>query len=480
MAGIYTVDIEKTIDEQEKDLFVKIFRKLAAYRDPYQSITDILGDLCDFFGFYSGFVYEADHSHVFHLIERYIHDGASSLKDEFLLSDYLSRRDIELLTGQTGEIVYINSRKNKMGSKFLEFFSAKTLIMVPVIFETQFPIAFAGLMDRRRPIRLSKREIDDADAVLSVLAGHIKTRVYQKRLEYALESMKNIVDNAGLDIYVSDFQSSEVIFANESLVSRYGGSKKVIGKHCWELFSTGKSPGESYDNCPGKNRDISGEKGGLFVWDYHDEKNDTWYHILDTPCHWVDGRLAHVVSSVDITENKKNEELIRKMAEHDTLTGLPNRRKFIQDLENNLKSARTGGWGGYLLFMDLDDFKKTNDTLGHLTGDALLRSIGNWLYAQKDTLGMPYRYGGDEFVIITADRTPKELDSIRDLLLDRFGKRWRLKEHSVKCGISIGACPYPSGEMETNEIIEQADAAMYTVKESGKHGFHLSGPPNNR
>jgi diguanylate cyclase (GGDEF)-like protein len=476
IVGIYTVDIEKTTDEQEKDLFVKIFRKLAAYRDPYQSITDILGDLCDFFGFYSGFVYEADHSQIFHLIERYIHDGASSLKDEFLLSDYLSRKDVELLTGQTGEIVYLNSRKNKMGSKFLEFFSAKTLIMVPVIFETQLPIAFVGLMDRRRPIRLSKREINDADAVLSVLAGHIKTRVYQKRLEYALESMKNIVDNAGLDIYVSDFQSGEVIFANESLVSRYGGSKKVIGKRCWEIFPMGKSTGETCGSYPRKNGDIPEEESGLSAWDYHDEKNDTWYHVLDTPCRWVDGRLAHVVSFIDITENKKNEELIRKMAEHDTLTGLPNRRKFIQDLEDNLKRACAEGWGGYLLFMDLDDFKKTNDTLGHLTGDALLRSIGEWLYAERDALGMPYRYGGDEFVIITGNREPKDLDGIRNLLLDRFGKRWRFRDQSVKCGVSIGACPYPSGKMEANEIIQQADTAMYTVKKSGKYGFRLFTP----
>jgi diguanylate cyclase (GGDEF)-like protein len=474
------VNIEKTTDEQEKDLFVKIFRKLAAYQDPYQSITDILGDLCDFFGFYSGFVYEADHSQVFHLIERYIHDGASSLKDEFLLSDYLSRRDIDRLTGQTGEIVYLNSTKNRMGSKFLEFFSAKTLIMVPVIFEAQFPIAFVGLMDRRRPIRLSKREINDADAVLSVLAGHIKTRVYQKRLEYALESMKNIVDNAGLDIYVSDFQSNEVIFANESLVSRYGGSKKVIGKRCWELFPAGKNIGETCEFCSRKNQDTPEEGGGLLAWDYHDEKSDTWYHILDTPCRWVDGRLAHVVSSIDITKNKKNEELIRKMAEHDTLTGLPNRRKFIQDLEDNLTRARAEGGGGYLLFMDLDDFKTINDTLGHLTGDALLHCIGEWLYAEKDFLGMSYRYGGDEFVIITADSKPEDLDKIRDLLLDRFGKHWRFQEHSVKCGVSIGACPYPSDEMEASDIIRQADAVMYIVKKTGKHGFRLFNPAEQK
>jgi hypothetical protein len=146
-------------NDQEKDFFVSIFRQLGAYKDPYQSISGILKNTCDFFGFYSGFVYEADHTQVFRLCE---HFQGQNLRNDFLLGDYLSPVDIEELVKRTGEIVYLNSRKNEMGSKFLELFSgpggaARTLVMVPVIFENRFPIAFVGLMDRRHPIRLSKR-----------------------------------------------------------------------------------------------------------------------------------------------------------------------------------------------------------------------------------------------------------------------------------------------------------------------------------
>ncbi|GHV52066.1 hypothetical protein AGMMS49579_08760 [Spirochaetia bacterium] len=335
--------------EQEKDFFVRILRQLGANQDPYLSISDILKNTCDFFGLYSGFVYEADETQVFHLCEKYPHENAQ-FKDHFLLSDYLSGEEIEELVKHSGEIVYLNSRQTPLGTKFLELFSAKTLIMVPVILEQKNLIAFVGLMDRRHPVRLSKHAIDDADAVLSVLAWHIKIRIYQKRLESALES-------------------------------------------------------------------------------------------------------------------------IQKMAENDPLTGLPNRRKFIADIMESLKRMKENGSSGYLLFMDLDDFKLTNDTLGHLAGDALLFNIGEFLYGERGTLGMPYRYGGDEFVIIAENTGPAALENIRDILLRRFNANWMLEEHAVPCSISIGAAPIPQGDMPFERLIQAADTAMYEVKKSGKHGF---------
>ncbi|MDR1898940.1 MAG: sensor domain-containing diguanylate cyclase [Treponema sp.] len=460
-------------DGQEKDFFVSIFRQLGAYKDPYQSISGILKDTCDFFGFYSGFVYEADHTQIFRLCE---HFQGQSLRNEFRLRDYLSPGEIEELVKQTGEIVYLNSRKNEMGSKFLELFSdmgsaAQTLVMVPVIFETKLPIAFVGLMDRRHPIRLSKREINDADAVLSVLAGHIKTRVYQKRLEYAHESMKNIVNNAGLDIYVSDYHTGEILFANESMAGHYGGMEKVLGKNCREIL-TGDESGIC-DRCPREEPPVGGEESSrIRIWDYQNS-DGCWYRVLAGVFRWTDGRLAHVVSRIDITENKRNEELVRKMAENDALTSLPNRRKFMADLEESLARMRKNGKTGYLLFMDLDDFKRINDTLGHLEGDNLLCTIGDFLQGAQETLGVPYRYGGDEFVVLAENKGPEDLNLIRGTLLDRFDAGWELKEQTVPCKISIGAVVIPDGDTPSEVLIRAADIAMYEVKRSGKHGFRM-------
>jgi diguanylate cyclase (GGDEF)-like protein len=458
-------------NEQEKDLFVKIFRQLSAYKDPYQSISGILKDTCDFFGFYCGFVYEADHAQVFRLCEHYLCGGVK-LADHFSLREYLDGSEIESLVKQTGEIVYLNSRKNQMGTKFLELFSAQTLIMVPVIFDGKIPMAFVGMMDRRHPIRLSKREIDDADAVLSVLAGHIKTRVYQRRLEYAHESLKNIVNNVGLDIYVSDFYSYELLFVNEFMAAPYGGADNILGKLCWKVFSPGQEG--PCDYCPRhKLIDLNRKPLSVYSWDFQRPLDGSWFRILNTAFKWVDGRLVHVVSSINITENKKNEDLIRRLAEKDALTSLPNRRKFIEDLDAALKGMKQAGTFGYLLFLDLDDFKKINDTLGHLEGDNLLCQISAFLMAEKESLGSPYRYGGDEFVIISENKTGEDLERITSLLLKQFGGNWELKTQAVRCEASIGAVRFPEGDKSAQELIQKADAAMYEVKKSGKHGFLL-------
>jgi diguanylate cyclase (GGDEF)-like protein len=330
------------------------------------------------------------------------------------------------------------------------------------------------MMDRRHPIRLSKQEIDDADAVLSVLAGHIKMRVYQKRLEYVHSSMKNMVDKAGVDIYVSDFYTHELLFVNESTAAPYGGVEKILGRPCWEVLSSEKTGECGY--CPRKKLvDKNGKPTKMYSWDFQRPVDGSWVRMVSAAFTWVDGRLAQVLSSIDITENKYNEMLIRRLAESDSLTSLPNRGKLIEDLNLSLKRMKKDAAHGYLLFIDLDDFKTINDTFGHLDGDALLRQVGHFLHNEKTSLGMPYRYGGDEFVILSEYKTDDELTQIQKILLEKFNGEWQLNGHAVHCGISIGAVKIPWGNKSAAELIHAADMAMYEVKKSGKHGFRLRG-----
>jgi diguanylate cyclase (GGDEF)-like protein len=464
---------EQRVGEQEKDLFVRISRQLSAYKDPYQSISGILKDTCDFFGFFAAFVYEADHARVFHLFEQ-CRASEAGLRETLVLSDFLNREDIQELQAKPGEIVYLNSWKTALGSRFLDLFSAKTLIMIPIFTDQKEPAALIGLLDRRHPIRLTKREIVDADAVLSVLAGHIKMRLYHKQLERSYSSLTNMIDKAGLEIYVNDFYTHEILFINESLAAHRGGAEKLLGMPCWQALYPSRT--EECEFCPKALLiDENGNPVPAYTWDMQRPSDKAWFRMVSAAIKWIDGRLAHVVSSINITENKYNEMLVRRLAEVDALTSLPNRGKLMEDL--NAVMAQIGGERrGYLFFMDLDDFKNVNDTYGHLAGDALLRQIGRFLVNESATLGSAYRYGGDEFVIIALDKSEENLGRITDLLLGRFSGEWHIEDTAIFCGVSIGAVAIPPGGKTAEELIYAADMAMYEVKRDRKHGFRLAAP----
>jgi diguanylate cyclase (GGDEF)-like protein len=287
------------------------------------------------------------------------------------------------------------------------------------------------------------------------------------------------VDKAGIDIYVSDFYTRELLFVNESMAAPYGRIDKIIGRPCWEVLSAEKTGECEY--CPRKKLiDKNGKPTKMSSWDFQRPIDGSWVRMVSAAFTWVDGRLAQVVSSIDITENKYNEMLIRRLAESDSLTSLPNRGKLINDLNLSLKKMKKDAAHGYLLFIDLDDFKKINDTFGHLDGDALLRQVGHFLHNEKTNLGLPYRYGGDEFVIISEYKTDDELIQIQNILLEKFNGKWQLSGHAVHCGISIGAVKIPWGNKSVMELIHAADMAMYEVKKSGKHGFRLRGRADSR
>jgi diguanylate cyclase (GGDEF)-like protein len=299
-------------------------------------------------------------------------------------------------------------------------------------------------------------------------------RVYQKRLEYAYSSLRNLIDKAGVEMYVNDFYTHELLFINESRAFSQGGVEKLLGMPCWKALYPEKK-GEC-DFCPkDKLVDAQGKPTQAYTWDLQHPSDGSWFRMVNAAIKWVDGRLAHVVSSINITENKYNEMLVRRLAECDALTSLPNRGKLVEDLNKMLVRTDAAKDRGYLIFMDLDDFKRTNDSYGHLMGDALLRQIGHFLLSENEALGMPYRYGGDEFVIVSENKTEDDLYRIRDALLNRFSGEWRIDGNSIFCGVSAGAVKIPLGNNTAEELIYAADMAMYEVKKNGKHGFRLSG-----
>ncbi|TWI64390.1 diguanylate cyclase (GGDEF)-like protein [Pseudoduganella lurida] len=187
----------------------------------------------------------------------------------------------------------------------------------------------------------------------------------------------------------------------------------------------------------------------------------------------------------DITERKQAEESARHMAQHDELTGLPNRSLIRERLDAAVHEAQRGGTHLALAFIDLDGFKAVNDSLGHQAGDVLLQVIGQRMQAclgPGQTLG---RLGGDEFVILLPDVADSVADSVPAIgpLLERVlsavAEPVQIGDQAASVGCSMGVAVYPRDGDDPRTLMTNADAAMYHAKELGKHNFQFYQPGMN-
>jgi diguanylate cyclase (GGDEF)-like protein/PAS domain S-box-containing protein len=187
------------------------------------------------------------------------------------------------------------------------------------------------------------------------------------------------------------------------------------------------------------------------------------------------GKPHHYIAMLsDISDKKQAEDRIRHLAQHDSLTGLPNRSLLADRLEHALDRGRRGGHRVALLFIDLDRFKHVNDSLGHPVGDRLLQEVArrlNSVVRQQDTLA---RQGGDEFVVILEDiEEPDDAARVAVKLLSTLEAPVLLDGHEIFVGGSIGISLFP-GDGDSNEaLLRCADSAMYEAKEQGRNTYRF-------
>jgi diguanylate cyclase (GGDEF)-like protein/PAS domain S-box-containing protein len=179
----------------------------------------------------------------------------------------------------------------------------------------------------------------------------------------------------------------------------------------------------------------------------------------------------------DITQQKESEELIWNQANFDTLTGLPNRHMFHDRLTQDIRKAHRAGLKTALLFIDLDKFKEVNDTLGHSMGDILLkeaaRRIGGCV-READTVA---RLGGDEFTVILAGLDDvSSIDRVAEDILQSLIKPFRLGDELAHVSASIGVTLYPDDATEIEDMLKNADQAMYVAKSKGRNRFDYFTP----
>jgi diguanylate cyclase (GGDEF)-like protein/PAS domain S-box-containing protein len=182
----------------------------------------------------------------------------------------------------------------------------------------------------------------------------------------------------------------------------------------------------------------------------------------------------------DITQSRRAEERIRRLAHFDELTGLPNRTMFMHTLQRAFSLAQRRSKQFALFFIDLDRFKNINDSLGHEAGDRLLQDVARRLrhhLRESDTVA---RLGGDEFVVLVEDcADPRELNAIAQNILNAVGRPYTLSGQEYHVTGSIGISTYPADGQDPAALLKNADIAMYLAKDRGKNNFQFYSPQQN-
>ena len=184
------------------------------------------------------------------------------------------------------------------------------------------------------------------------------------------------------------------------------------------------------------------------------------------------GGRGMLIAGENVTEQRAAQEHVRHMAYHDRLTGLANRVKLEEHVSLALTRARRHGHAGAVLYIDLDRFKLVNDTLGHASGDELLRQVSARLAARTRATDLLSRHGGDEFMLLLADLDEDDArataDRVAHDLLATLETPFVIEGHEFEIAASIGVATFPDDGCEMADVLKRADSALYEAKRAGR------------
>ncbi len=290
-------------------------------------------------------------------------------------------------------------------------------------------------------LKQAEDQLQLAAAVFEVASEAIMVSDGENRIE--------TVNNSFTDI--TGYSLEEVVGKSPSLLKSGRHSETFYERMLLSLDEKGRWEGEIWNRR--KNGEIYPQ--WLSIKTIHDDK----------------GKIIRYISLFsDITHRKKNEERILYQANYDALTGLPNRSLFMDRLQRAVIRAERSKTQIALLFIDLDRFKNVNDTLGHASGDLLLQEASRRLTSLVRKTDTVARLGGDEFTVIIQDLTDFVLiETLVEKLLEHLSAPYNLENNVAFVSASIGITVYPNDGKNVEELLKNADAAMYQAKDGGRN-----------
>ncbi|WP_386080375.1 EAL domain-containing protein [Vreelandella sp. F11] len=312
------------------------------------------------------------------------------------------------------------------------------------------------------------------------LADQLRQRIEEREQARAEAQIAAAAFQTHLGILITDSRGT-ILKVNETFSRITGYSEAEIVGNNPRMFSSGLQNAAFYRRLWKRVITTGNWEGEIWNQRKNGELFPEWLTI--SAVHSVEGALTHFVATMsDISERKAAEQEIHQLAFYDTLTGLANRRLFMDRLGTALKELQRHQRCGALLFIDIDNFKQINDTLGHYAGDQVLQSIARRLgkmLRDTDTLA---RLGSDEFAVLIEGvdsnyaQTTRLAERIAHKLLAAVNEPITLAEESIKVTGSIGIAIMASNEYGADDYLQQVDMALFQAKSNGRHGVCFFDP----
>jgi diguanylate cyclase (GGDEF)-like protein/PAS domain S-box-containing protein len=394
---------------------------------------------------------------------------------------------------QNGKYTYVSPKvKGILGYEPGEIIGKSPLQMMPPEEAERLAKVFGNITKAQKPltrvenINLNKNKqqivletsgvpIFDAHGNFTGYRGISRDVTERKRIEEELRKLSNAVKQSPVSVVITDTKGI-IEYVNPRFTELTGYTPdEVIGKTP-RILKSGKTSASEYKrlwDTITQGKEWRGEfcnrkKNGELYWDY----------AYISPIRNSEGVITHFLAvKENITERKNFEVQLAHLASCDPLTNLLNRRRFHEELENCLAQARRYGNKGAVMFLDVDNFKYINDTLGHQAGDKLLVDLATLLRKRMRKTDTLARLGGDEFAIILPHVDVDQAQSIAINILESVRNNIIVnKRQSLSITVSIGIALFPEHGDDAETLLSYADLSLYRAKEEGRNRIRVFSP----